>query len=1063
MNTLVRLSQRQFAVALALLSALAGPACAADSAPAPATSPITLVGSLGAREAFVFEGNKTFSSDTIMDELRRHMDFFLATHPAAPLGELAPQIAKLVQVGYRHRGFPEAQVDATLDSTAGRLRVAISEGPRYKTGAIRFTGVKEIQEPSVQSRLMDALAGLPTPAVATLETNQLEAFWEKDGYPPFDEGATASIVTRLEAELETLNYYRPKLNVTVVPNASSKTADLQVEMADAGLKGTIEQIELNYRTADRKNSRQEILSFLGLETGQPVTASLLTDVTNRLWRSARFLEHTATLTPLPEVGKFRLDLGLRDLEEALPLSQPLSTNEMMMLKLSDWLAQLTTNAEDLVFSWTAGLPETDLAGDLVLSHSGLASVVRRKETGGTTRLVHGFALSDKEAAWYSGWREQKLLSGGGCGIAAFVTILPNPTATGKNRFWFTAGGGFKGGGDQAATVSLTFQFCPAQFMVAAHKEDATYTLTNGQFIASLPSEFGSAATLKIDAQTGRLLQLSGAFKTNNVRFAMDLHFATGAYSRAAADLAKSGKSFPNVLIPEAPVSSWLGAIVSDAFESRMLESAVLTNYLANTLGWQTNGLPSAEAQTIRTALEQLKSALGQQDLAACLAPLEKKVRAWQASRTTPQADSTDSFTIPRSPIDVRAFGSGFMGVAGWFIIQQSDTIWPRDSWPWVLTREAGFTMTGLSKYTSGELQKLLASDRTGPLGCWAAAMLLARMDAPLAEKFVRRGIERNSPTGLHADLEAVLATNTAAGQISEGALAELDRISDADLQKLAALFLPHSTNLVRELAQALRTRSGQSTADILQPAIERNWNAQVSPAVSALLTNLLLKVGAPQDAEGAYQRAQFIMSSAQNVETVREAMKFFQVAAEKGHGLAQLNLGALYGGGKIGPADYATALKWFTLAAKQNVPHAACRVGDYYFYGRGVTADKEEAVKWFEQEAKNQCGHAEYMLGQCAEAASKNEEALNWYRQAGTNGFVEAQSALGYRLSEGLLCQPNYPEAFLWFTTAQLGGDRVAGASARGIKSHLDAAQIKALEKEAARLVEVTQQKNAEK
>jgi len=54
----------------------------------------------------------------------------------------------------------------------------------------------------------------------------------------------------------------------------------------------------------------------------------------------------------------------------------------------------------------------------------------------------------------------------------------------------------------------------------------------------------------------------------------------------------------------------------------------------------------------------------------------------------------------------------------------------------------------------------------------------------------------------------------------------------------------------------------------------------------------------------------------------KAAVKWYTLAAEQGHTLAQHNLGIMYHHGLGVPQDYKTALQWFTLAAEQGLAPA---------------------------------------------------------------------------------------------------------------------------------------------
>ena len=99
-----------------------------------------------------------------------------------------------------------------------------------------------------------------------------------------------------------------------------------------------------------------------------------------------------------------------------------------------------------------------------------------------------------------------------------------------------------------------------------------------------------------------------------------------------------------------------------------------------------------------------------------------------------------------------------------------------------------------------------------------------------------------------------------------------------------------------------------------------------------------------------------------------EAMKWYRMAAEQGHPLAQYKLGMLHRNGfdvvtrvrsnafgvearatpsqRLGIA-YVEALKWLTLAAKQGLADAQYNLGLMYASGTGIPADFVSAYLWW--------------------------------------------------------------------------------------------------------------------
>lgn len=98
------------------------------------------------------------------------------------------------------------------------------------------------------------------------------------------------------------------------------------------------------------------------------------------------------------------------------------------------------------------------------------------------------------------------------------------------------------------------------------------------------------------------------------------------------------------------------------------------------------------------------------------------------------------------------------------------------------------------------------------------------------------------------------------------------------------------------------------------------------------------------------------------------------------------------------PQDIKEAMKWYRLAAEQGNPNAQQHLGDMYCSGKGVPQDDEEAAKWYRLVAEYGFASAQRMLGHMYQTgrgvAQDYEEAVKWYLLAALQGNVTAQEAL---------------------------------------------------------------------
>lgn len=136
----------------------------------------------------------------------------------------------------------------------------------------------------------------------------------------------------------------------------------------------------------------------------------------------------------------------------------------------------------------------------------------------------------------------------------------------------------------------------------------------------------------------------------------------------------------------------------------------------------------------------------------------------------------------------------------------------------------------------------------------------------------------------------------------------------------------------------------------------------MKPALKQTLTAVVLGLsfiapvaaGPYEDAKAAYERRDYAT-----------ALRIFRPLADKGHALAQVHLGSMYGLGQGVPQNDAEALKWWRLAAAQGNATAQVNLGFIYSAGRGVAQNYADAMKWFRRAADQGTHSASFTSGSC--------------------------------------------------------------------------------------------------
>lgn len=178
-----------------------------------------------------------------------------------------------------------------------------------------------------------------------------------------------------------------------------------------------------------------------------------------------------------------------------------------------------------------------------------------------------------------------------------------------------------------------------------------------------------------------------------------------------------------------------------------------------------------------------------------------------------------------------------------------------------------------------------------------------------------------------------------------------------------------------------------------------------------------------------------------------KAANWYQKAADRGHVLAQYNLGHLYLSGKGVPADRNMSAKYWRMAAQQGLSQAQHSLGVLLLDGN-VTADlRKEAISWLEKAAAQgfersktrlalirlenaaERGNPEaiYQLGQMYLSGNGIKQdvrrAVALYKTAADQGYAPAQHEMGVFYEKGTVVPRNVTAAFDWYRKAAEQGN----------------------------------------
>ena len=151
------------------------------------------------------------------------------------------------------------------------------------------------------------------------------------------------------------------------------------------------------------------------------------------------------------------------------------------------------------------------------------------------------------------------------------------------------------------------------------------------------------------------------------------------------------------------------------------------------------------------------------------------------------------------------------------------------------------------------------------------------------------------------------------------------------------------------------------------------------------------------------------------------AISYFRPLAEQGNVNAQVYLGIMYENGRGVPQDLKLAFEWFAAAALKGHPVAQTELGAFYGQGKvvpGVPKDFKLAYKWYAKAAEQGFAQAQFLLGNLyltGQGVPKDFKlAFEWFAKSAEQGFGTAQTFLGIMYGQGKGIPQDYIKGYMW-------------------------------------------------
>lgn len=835
------------------------------SAAEPAAPAAKTVGSLGAARRIDFEGNKTFASESIRRALRGNPGWMDAAHPGAPLDKFIATTRGVLERGYKNGGFPFVKVTGTrLEGTPPRLICVIEEGPRYTARDVRITGAKAIPAEVILRHLTTkekdsgpawaqvtqeakvTLGDTQTPAAGSSDSqmNELMAsskdqadsiIWEIGKPAPLDDTKPGFTKSDLQSFLAARGLMQAKLEVNVEKDDAARTATLVVKILEEGPLATVGDIEI---VGASRDSKEEILKYLGLAKGQRSSVDLVAQLEEKLRRSGRYISDKITLIPpTPGRAEINLRLELQEMKEVPRLSEPLSAAQQTLVKCGLWLEEIKRSGkEDIILEFAGNdkdgqkvrvtLINDSKRGWLVTAILDLEAAPEKSYVLSLRYGMEDFSVlwSRRDGSAAQAWRGPTIpfpLQ------SVTMGLRPALDTDGTSYINFLLGAAWNTDFD---LLPLKFKLDMPPSLFVRWGVDLARGWQTHQGVAGVVKFRESekkVTTFQVEEATGRLKALEDFVpgKDGGASYSLRLSVRPGAWDAASKELNEKSAATANAYEGKEPWPSWVSFVARASFSAGY--------------GLGPNPAPT-EVTAMASAFQNLTRDL-----------LTEPLRA--IADTFNAGD--DPFSVPYSTEDfARALRpDALLSVLG---LTLADNFVDETSWPWLLIREVFYLRQGRNDYVEEMLRQIREDPHLGPVGCYVAAQALDPVLPQAATQFLELGRTRLSAADFRRDWELVRdsplgrqsAMTSLLQRLQKGQQEEV-RVLEIMLQLLSKIELAPP---LEKFAEALRSQGNAPLSQALANSMDRLWEQSLREQVRSAIDDKLTpkdKDGHPVDAK----------------------------------------------------------------------------------------------------------------------------------------------------------------------------------------------------------------------
>jgi hypothetical protein len=780
---------------------------AISSGSEPNAFPSGKVGIYGAQDRMLIHGCKTFKADEVRAALLGDWEVQLASAPSGALDVYVSAIRRQLRFGYLAAGFADARVSVGADEEHETIVADVTEGTRYRYGAIRITGnhaissdtiVKYLRRTSNVQSISSTVDAEGIHYGMDVTSAPDEDTWEAGQFADISPSHIVKLTQFVKNVYWGAGYFWSEVQVSTPVEGGDAVCLIDVNAE--GPQATLGVVKINGMKSERYN---EVMRFLDLHEGEPIGIDQLYDAQLKLWQCGRFKKHLMTVAPADERGRRAVTLDHEEFPGLPPLDQPLPAMDQGLLKFREWILSRAAAGEDLVMKYA--IDGNGNYFDGVFGPGGTAVRIHYKVPGhgtqGTTQptTVPSFLLgqgtidlgavfsADRIGVYsFSSGRKLVSINKPSLGLNLKAKMVREMKNAHETKLSFAFSWTMTPDSDNPG-MQIVLSLAPGAFVEMAHDADTHCAMQGGIITVS-----GKTDSCRIDAKTGRLID----GKIGGMELSARPHALID--ETAVLERAHPGR---NSLDQEHPIASAAG------FLSEEIVLAALARSKAN-----------PEDMRLTEALTQLIST-------HVLEPVD---------RLYSQRTMGHDFFIPGDLEFMRSanpMGNMALSVA----IPLCDGLFDRGSWPWVLGREETLIFAGRTENLGPELDRVVRSNKIGPLGKYLTSLLVSQFNKEGSAAVAVDGLHDLKIKAFDKDVAVLTQGDGASAEILRRFCDVLRKLPAEDVDALLNKLTPEYEAIARHFVTALRSHADETIDKALPDALDDIWPDMIHAALQSAL------------------------------------------------------------------------------------------------------------------------------------------------------------------------------------------------------------------------------------